>query len=49
MTVSFLEESLMADMTIKTATYSVYSPESLQLDLEFMILDSQAIEHLEVL
>ena len=40
MAVSFLEEALMADMTIPTGEYYHYTPESLELMQEHMVLDS---------
>lgn len=44
---AFLEEGLIADTTLKTAEYNVYSPET-QQQLEYMVLDSQALQHLEI-
>jgi DNA mismatch repair protein MSH6 len=42
MSVAFLEEALVADMTISTAEYRIYTPET-QSQLEYMVLDSQAL------
>ena len=47
MTISFLEEALLSDMTLTTGEFALYTPET-QSQLEYMVLDSQALQHLEV-
>ena len=50
MTVAFLTEALIDEQMIKTGTYHLYSPESKESinELNYMVLDSQALEHLEI-
>lgn len=48
MAIAFLEEALMADMMIHTGEYHLYTPETLEREHEHMVLDSQALEHLEI-
>ena len=47
MSIAFLEENLIAEMTIKTGEFFHYTPET-QNQLEYMVLDAQALQHLEV-
>lgn len=47
MAVAFLEEALLSEMTITTGDFVLYTPET-QSQLDFMVLDSQALQHLEV-
>lgn len=47
MSIAFLEENLIAEMTIKTGEFFRYTPET-QSQLEYMVLDAQALQHLEV-
>jgi hypothetical protein len=42
MTISFLEEALLSDMTLTTGEFTLYTPET-QSQLEYMVLDSQAL------
>jgi len=42
MTISFLEEALLSDMTLTTGEFALYTPET-QSQLEYMVLDSQAL------
>lgn len=44
---AFLEESLLSDMTLTTGEFLLYTPET-QTHLDYMVLDSQALQHLEV-
>jgi len=48
MALAFLEEALIADQTIRTGEFFLYNPEARQEHLEHMVLDSQALQHLEV-
>ena len=48
MAMAFLEEALIGDMTIPTAEYTLYTPETQSVGIDFMVLDSQALQHLEV-
>lgn len=48
MAIAFLEEALLAEITLPTGEYLHYTPESLQLS-EHMVLDGQALQHLEVI
>ena len=43
-----MEEALLSEMTIPTGEFELYSPESSQIQPDNMILDSQALQHLEV-
>jgi hypothetical protein len=43
MAIAFLEEALIGDMTIPTAEYQVYTPETQSIGVDFMVLDSQAL------
>lgn len=47
---AFLEDALIDEMTIVPGRYSLYEPESKQgvNSLEYMVLDSQALQHLEI-
>eukprot|EP00347_Sterkiella_histriomuscorum_P021958 403332180 len=47
MAIAFLEEALIAQQTISTGEFHLYTPET-QSQLEYMVLDSQALQHLEV-
>ena len=42
MSIAFLEENLIAEMTIKTGEFFHYTPET-QNQLEYMVLDAQAL------
>lgn len=49
MTVAFLEEAMVADMTISTGQFVRYTPEGAQgTQMEYLVLDSQALQHLEI-
>jgi DNA mismatch repair protein MSH6 len=48
MAIAFMEEALVADMTVATADYTVYTPETQAVGLDYMVLDSQALQHLEI-
>ena len=51
MTISFLEDALIAEKTITTGTFKTYKPEaqSGEEKLEYMVLDSQCLQHLEII
>jgi len=49
MTISFLEDALIAEKTIRTGTYIKYTPESSPTNNSNMVIDSQCLEHLEVI
>jgi hypothetical protein len=42
MTIAFLEQALLSDVTIATAEFEIYTPET-QCQFEYMVLDSQAL------
>jgi hypothetical protein len=42
MSMAFLEESLLSDMTLTTGEFLLYTPET-QTHLDYMVLDSQAL------
>ena len=51
MAVAFLTDALIDDQTLKPGTYREYSPESYSdptESLEYMVLDAQALQHLEI-
>ena len=51
MAVAFLTDALIDDQTLKPGTYWEYSPESCSdptESLEYMVLDAQALQHLEI-
>lgn len=48
MAIAFLEEALIAEKTIKPGQFVRYLPES-QDQLEYMVLDSQSLQHLEII
>ena len=50
MSIAFLEEALLADMTLTTSEFQIYKPETAHnyTSLEYLVLDSQALQHLEV-
>ena len=50
MTIAFLTDALIDEHVIKTGTYQQYEPESKPnlKSLNCMVLDSQALEHLEI-
>ena len=48
MAVAFLEEALLAEMTVSPGEFHQYTPEMNSL-LEYMVLDGQALQHLEVI
>ena len=45
---TFLDDALITDKTIKPGTFKRYTPET-QEQLEYMVLDSQSLHHLEIL
>jgi len=47
MSMAFLEEALLGEQTLSTGEFELYTPET-QCQLEYMVLDSQALQHLEV-
>jgi DNA mismatch repair protein MSH6 len=47
MSMAFLEEALLSEQTLSTGEFNLYTPET-QSQLEYMVLDSQALQHLEV-
>mmetsp|Transcript_21387 Transcript_21387/g.33079 ORF Transcript_21387/g.33079 Transcript_21387/m.33079 type:complete len:128 (+) Transcript_21387:1443-1826(+) len=49
MTIAFLEEALIDDKTIRMSTYEEYQPEGSHESLQYMVLDSQALQHLEII
>ena len=51
MTIAFLEDALIAQKTISTAQFIYYEPESGNIEntLEYMVLDSQCLQHLEII
>ena len=52
MVLAFLEDALIVEKTIQTATYIQYEPETnknAMNTLEYMVLDSQSLQHLEIL
>lgn len=49
MSIAFLEEALLSETTVGTGEFALYRPESASDFLENMVLDSQALEHLELL
>lgn len=51
MAVAFLEEALIAEKTIPTGIFYRYSPEAENANnqLEYMVLDSQCLQHLEII
>jgi DNA mismatch repair ATPase MutS len=51
MTIAFLEEALIAEKTIPTGSFSRYTPEAASggAELEYMVLDSQCLQHLEII
>ena len=51
MAIAFLEDALIAKKTISTGSYIKYEPESSKMKenlLEYMVLDSQCLQHLEI-
>lgn len=48
MAISFLSDALIDEQTIVPGQYKVYEPESNQQTLDFMVLDAQALQHLEI-
>ena len=49
MAVAFLVDALIDEQTLKPGTYKEYSPESsVSTSLEYMVLDAQALQHLEI-
>ena len=42
MSIAFLEEAMIAEMTITTGEFLLYTPET-QSQFEYMVLDSQAL------
>lgn len=48
MALTFLEDALISEKTIKTGTFFKYSPESSKIDFDNMVLDSQCLQHLEI-
>jgi hypothetical protein len=46
--ISFLEDTLIVEKTIKTGNFIRYRPESFDKENDHMVLDSQCIEHLEI-
>jgi DNA mismatch repair ATPase MutS len=51
MTISFLEDALIAQKTLSTGQFLHYEPESgNEIEtLEYMVLDSQCLQHLEII
>lgn len=50
MAIAFLIDALIDEQTLKPGNYREYSPESGALaSLEYMVLDAQALQHLEVI
>jgi DNA mismatch repair protein MSH6 len=49
MAVSFLEDTLIAEKTLKPGQFFVYTPESQAPELENMVLDSQCLQHLNII
>jgi DNA mismatch repair protein MSH6 len=47
MAMAFLESALISEMTLTTGDFQLYTPET-QSQLEYMVLDSQALQHLEI-
>jgi DNA mismatch repair protein MSH6 len=48
MAIAFLEDALIVEKTIKPGQFLRYTPES-QDQLEYMVLDSQCLQHLEIM
>jgi DNA mismatch repair protein MSH6 len=48
MSIAFLEDALIDQQTIVPGEYLVYEPESKQQTMDYMVLDAQALQHLEV-
>ena len=48
MALTFLEDALISEKTIKTGTFFKYSPESSKINFDNMVLDSQCLQHLEI-
>lgn len=49
MAMAFLDEALLSETLLSTGTFNHYTPESSLLALDHLVLDSQALEHLEIL
>ena len=52
MAVAFLIDALIDEQTVKPGIYKEYSPESSNAvngNLEYMVLDAQALQHLEII
>ena len=49
MTVSFLEDTLIAERTLRPGLFFNYIPESTTEELEHMVLDSQSLQHLNII
>jgi DNA mismatch repair protein MSH6 len=45
--ICFLEDALIVEKTLRPGTFTRYTPES-KASLEYMVLDSQSLQHLEV-
>ena len=48
MSIAFLEDALISKQTITPGSYQIYQPESKSCYLDNMVLDSQALQHLEI-
>ena len=48
MAVSFLVDALIDEQTIVPGYYQVYEPDSKQQTMDYMVLDAQALQHLEI-
>lgn len=46
--ISFLEDALICDRVITTGDFRIYTPEDFSQNLERMVLDSQCLQHLEI-
>jgi len=46
--ISFLEDALIAEKTLQPGSFKRYTPEAAHAHLEFMVLDSQCLQHLEI-
>ena len=53
MAMSFMSECLLLEKTVQTGSYIKYEPETNETNqqetLEYMVLDSQSLQHLEIL